>query len=43
MSLFNSALVVKTREPEDKQWCIAVHIIQNIHDTDPLDNSDNKA
>ena len=38
MSLFNSSLVAKTRESEDEQLCIVVHIIQNIHDTDPLDN-----
>ena len=30
--------VVKTREHEDEQLCIAVHTI-NICDTDPLDNS----
>ena len=41
MVLYNSASVAKTREPEDEQLCIAVHIIQNICDTDPLDNQDN--
>ena len=30
--------VVKTREPKDEQLCIAVHIVNNIHDTEPLDN-----
>ena len=38
MFLYNSALVAKTRESEDEQLCIAVQIIQNIGDTDPLDN-----
>ena len=28
----------KGREPEDEQLFIAVHIINNICDTDPLDN-----
>ena len=28
----------KEKEPKDKQLCIAVHIIHNIHDNDPLDN-----
>ena len=32
--------VVKTREPKDKQLCIAVHILKNTHDTNPLDNQD---
>ena len=36
--------VEKTREPKDKQLCIAVHTINRyIHDADPLDNSSNKA
>ena len=35
--------VVKTREPKDKQLCITVHTINNICDTNPLDNSSNKA
>ena len=34
---------VKTREPEDEQLCIAVHIINNICDADPQDNSSIKA
>ena len=34
----------KEKEPKDKQLCIAVHTINNnIHDTDPLDNSSNNA
>ena len=34
--------IVKTREPKDKQLCIAAHPINNnICDTDPLDNSSN--
>ena len=37
LSLHNSASIAKTREPKDEQLCITVHIIQNIHDTDPLD------
>ena len=41
MFLFNSASLVKTRDPEDKQLCIAVDIIYNIHDTNPLDIQDN--
>ena len=28
----------KEKEPKDEQLCIAVHIVNNIHDTDPLDN-----
>ena len=35
--------VAKTREPEDKQLCISVHKINNIHDADPIDNSSIKA
>ena len=36
--------IAKTREPKDKQLCIAVNQINNtIHDTNPLDNSSNKA
>ena len=35
--------VAKTREPEDKQLCMAVHTINNICDADPLDNSSIKA
>ena len=35
--LLNPALVTKTREPEDEQVCIAVHIIWNICDTNLLD------
>ena len=32
----------KTREPKDKQLCIAVHPINNnICDADPVDNSSN--
>ena len=35
--------VAKTREPKDKQLCIAVHTRNNnIYDADPLDNSSNK-
>ena len=41
MFLYNCALVAKTREPEDKQLCIAVHILKNVNDTDHLDNQDN--
>ena len=26
------------KEPKDEQLCIAVHIINNIHDTNPLDD-----
>ena len=37
----NLTSVSKTREPEDEQLCIAVHIIYNIHDTDPIDIQDN--
>ena len=29
---------VKTSEAKDKQLCIAVHIINDIHDANPLDN-----
>ena len=35
--------VMKTRQPKDEQLCIVVHTINYIHDTDPLDNSSNKA
>ena len=36
--------VAKTKEPEDDQLCITVHTINNnICDTDPLDNSSNRA
>ena len=35
--------VVKTRKLEDKQLCSLVHMINNIRDADPLDNSSNKA
>ena len=41
MFLYNSTSVAKTRDYEDEHLCIAVHITQNIHDTDPLDNQDN--
>ena len=37
-SSYNSALVAKSREPEDKQLCITVQIVQNRYDTNPLDN-----
>ena len=43
MFLYNSALAVKTRQPEDDQLCIAVHILKNVCDTDPLGKQDNKA
>ena len=43
MFLYNSTSVAKTREPKDEQLCTTVHTIQNIHDTDPLDNQDNWA
>ena len=33
----------KTSEPKDKQLCITVHIINNICDANPLDNSSSKA
>ena len=34
---------MKTSEPKDDQWCIAVHTINNnIHDANPLDNSSSK-
>ena len=39
--LYNSASVGKTREPKDEQLCMAVHIIYNICNTDPLDIQDN--
>ena len=42
MLSYNSTLAAKTRESEDEQLCIAVHIIYNICDTDPLDKQDNK-
>ena len=29
----------KEKEPEDKQLCITVHTINNVCDTNPLDNS----
>ena len=32
---YNSISVAKTREPEDEQLCITVHIILNIHHTGP--------
>ena len=33
---------VKTREPKDEQLCITVHPRNNnIHDTNPLENSSN--
>ena len=36
--------VVKIREPEDEELCIAVHNINNnIHDANPQDNSSSKA
>ena len=35
--------VVKTREPEDEQLCIAVHTVNILCDADPQDNSTNKA
>ena len=37
-SFDNSTLVAKTREPKNNQLCIAVLIIQNIGDADPLDS-----
>ena len=37
-SFHNSAFDAKTREPEDEQVCITVHIMQVICNTDPLDN-----
>ena len=40
MFLYNSTSVANTREPKDQQLCTAVHIIENIPDTDPLDNQD---
>ena len=40
MLLYNSTSVVKTREPEVEQLCIAVHKIYNIHHTNPLDIQD---
>ena len=44
LSLFTYHLcIVKTREPQDKQLCIAVYTINSRCDADPLDNSSIKA
>ena len=37
------AMCWEEKEPKDEQLCITVHIINNIHDTDTLDNSSIKA
>ena len=40
MSYYTPPKCSEEKEPKDEQLCITVHTINNnIHDTDPLDNS----